>query len=135
MEKGRRGYKRQLFKFRAQEDESLLGDTGRPLECPDLGATLPPAPQGLANSRPRLWLAGPNVISTPKRERELSPDDSDVTTDIPEAKRCLSETNYEGQNGKAPAPHPGQRYSLDVSNKSPPGLPIGVRGSPRGWAG
>ena len=92
MEKDQRRYKRQLFKFRAQEDESLLDDTGRPLKCPDLGVTLPPVPPGLVNSRPRIWLAGPNVVSTPKREQKLSPDDSDVTSDIPEPKRRLSET-------------------------------------------
>ena len=75
MENDLRRYKRQLFKFRAQEDESPIDDAGRPLKCPDLDATLPPVPPGLATSRARLWIAGPNVVSTPNRERELSPDD------------------------------------------------------------
>ena len=97
----------------------MLDDTGRPSKCPDLDVILPPVPPGLANSRPRLWFTGPNVVSAPKRERELSPGDSDVTSDIPEAKRRLSETHYERQYGTAPALHPGQRYSLDVINRNP----------------
>ena len=83
------------------------------------GSDAAPAATGLLNSHPCLWLMGPNVASTPKRERDLSPDDSDVTSDIPEAKRCLSETNYEGQYGNAPLTHPGHRYSLDTINKDP----------------
>ena len=71
VENDQRRYKRQWFKFRAQEDESLLDDAGAPLRGPDLDKTLPPAPPGLLNSRPCLWLKGPNVVSTPKRERDL----------------------------------------------------------------
>ena len=40
-------------------------------------------------------------------------------SDIPDAKRCLSERNYEGQYGNAPLTQPGQRYSSDTINKNP----------------
>ena len=102
IENGRRRYKRQWSKFRAQVEGHLLDDTGMPLKCPDLYQTLPPVPAGLLNSRPCLCLTAPNVTSPPKRERDLSPDDSNVMSDIPDAKRCLSGTNYEGQDGNAP---------------------------------
>ena len=65
IENDQRRSKRQWFKFRAQEEESLLGDTGRPLKCPDLDQTLPPAPPALLNSRPCIWLTAPSV-ATPK---------------------------------------------------------------------
>ena len=75
--------RRQWFKFRAQEDETLLCDTGRPLRCPDTDQVLPPVPVGLAAHRPCLWLPAPCVVSTPKRERDPSPDFSDVMSDTP----------------------------------------------------
>ena len=116
--------RRQWFKFRAQEDETSLGETGWPLRCPDVDQALPPAPAGLAAHRPCLWLPTPCVVSTPKRERDPSPDFSDAMSDIPEPKRRLSEIQYGGQYGTAPASLLGRRYSLEVINKDPPsGLP------------
>ena len=67
IENGQRRYTRQWFKFRAQEDEALLDDTGIILKSPDLDQTLPPVPAGLMNSRPCLWLSALNAASTPKR--------------------------------------------------------------------
>ena len=45
-------------------------------------------------------------------------------TDVPEAKRRLSGTHYEGQYGNAPLTQSGQRYSLDTINRNP------LRGNP-----
>ena len=66
IENGRRRYMRQWFKFRVQEDELLLDDSGRPLRCPDSDQVLPPIPVGLATHRPCLCLPAPCAASTPK---------------------------------------------------------------------
>ena len=71
VENGQRRYKRQRFKFRAQEDEPLSDDAGTPLRCPDSDRTLPPVPAGLVNQRPCFWRSAPNVASAPERERDL----------------------------------------------------------------
>ena len=95
-------------KFRAQEPK---------FRCPDADQALPPAPAGLATHRPCLWLAAPCVVSTPKRERDLSPDVSDVTSDMPNPERRLSETQYGRQYGNAPATRLGLLYSFDIINR------------------
>ena len=119
IENDQRRSRRQRFKLRAQKDEILLDDTGRPLRCPGIDKVIPPVPVGLASHRPCLWLPASGEVSTPKRERDLSPDFSGVMTDIPEPKRRLSEIQYGGQYGTAPALLLGRRYALDVINRDP----------------
>ena len=111
--------RRQWVKFRAQEDETLLDDSGGPLACPDEDRVAPPVPAGLAAHRPCFWLQAPCVSSAPKRERDPSPDLSDVTSDIPEPKRRRSEIQYVGQYRNAPGPQLGYRYSLELINQGP----------------
>ena len=52
IENDQRRSRRQWFKFRAQEDETLLDGTGRPLRCPDVDEALRPVPVGLTAHRP-----------------------------------------------------------------------------------
>ena len=70
MDNGRHRSRRQLFNFRAQEDETLLGDSGRPLVRPDVDRAVLPVPAGLVAHRPCLWLTAPHVASAPKRDRD-----------------------------------------------------------------
>ena len=114
IEDDQRRSRRQWLKFRAQEDETLLDDLGRPPAFPDDDRAVPPVPVGLAAHRPCLWLTAPCVVSTPKREPDENSDFSDVASDIPEPKRRPSEVQYGGQYGSAPGPPLGRRYSLDI---------------------
>ena len=116
----RRRSRRQWSKFRAQEGETLLGDSGRPLACPDGDRAVPPVPAGLAAHRPCLWLPAPCVVPPPERERDPSSDFSDVTSDIPDPERRPSEVQKGRQYRSAPGPPLGRRYSLDLINKNPP---------------
>ena len=82
---------------------------------------LPPAPVGLANHRPCLWVPPPS-IATPKREREGNEDTVDEKMEGPEPKRLPSATEYEGQFGTAAIPQLGHRYSLGQSAETPFGV-------------
>ena len=59
------------------------------------------------------------MVSTPKRERDLSPDFSDVASGIPDHKRRLSEIQYGGKNGNAPVPLLGHRSVWGIINGDP----------------
>ena len=109
--------RRQWFNLRVQEDETLMGYSGRPLVCPDVVRAAPPVPAGPVAHRPCLWLTAPQVVSTLKRGREPSSEYSDVQSDRPEAKRRLV--------WKCAGALVGQPLFLGThQSKPPPGLPI-----------
>ena len=69
IENDKRRFRRQYFKFRAQEDEALVDDSGQPLPCPEEDAAIPRVPVGLGRHKPCLWVPPPRM-GAPKRERE-----------------------------------------------------------------
>ena len=73
IENDQRRPRRQWFEFCAQEDETFLGDPGRPLACPDEDRAAPPVPAGLATHRPCLWFPAPCVVSTPQAGARSEP--------------------------------------------------------------
>ena len=118
IENGQRRSRRQWVKFRAQEEETLLDVSGRPLRRPEEDEVVPPVPAGLAEHRPCLWVAL-RCISTPKRERDANEDPSDEEMDVPEPKRRPSTMEYGGPYGTAVIPPRSCRCSLDRIARNP----------------
>ena len=48
----KRRFGHQRFKFRAQEDEAIVDDSGQPLPCPEEDAVIPRVPVGLGLHKP-----------------------------------------------------------------------------------